>query len=302
MPLDINLSPIYRINGQEDSAMPGMLAVTPPKVTARGREGDRLIVYLLLAGNSTFTTTEYKKIAEDAAAVYYQTPRAVTSALRASAEQVNKILLDRNMKSSAQGQYALGYLVLASIRESQCIFSISGPMHAYTFSQTETRHIFEPSVSGKGLGSSQNSHIHYAQIDLNVGDLFLLCGKVPNAWSTSLADSKPSSLPSMRRRLTTSTGEDLNAILIQAGIGNGSINFITSSKEEKVDEAPPPDLTPNLPQPTPADSTPAHVLQPSAYAIPLQQKEDPLASLPRQTTPRDFLRLFREPNPKIMLR
>jgi len=82
MPLDINLSPLYRIGGQEDANMPGVLALNPPKNAARGRETDRLIVYVLLAGNSTFTTTEYKKLAEDAAQVYYQTPRATTSALK----------------------------------------------------------------------------------------------------------------------------------------------------------------------------------------------------------------------------
>ncbi|MFN3490615.1 MAG: hypothetical protein ACK40V_00175 [Anaerolineales bacterium] len=119
MPLDIHLSQLYRINGQEASNMPGALALNPPKNAARGRETDRLIVYLLLAGNSTFTTTEYKKLAEDAAQVYYQTPRATTSALKAAADFVNKTLLEKNMSTSASGKYALGYLLLDSFRESK---------------------------------------------------------------------------------------------------------------------------------------------------------------------------------------
>ncbi|HNO30979.1 MAG TPA: hypothetical protein PKI78_04265, partial [Anaerolineales bacterium] len=82
MPLDLNLSPIYRINGQETSEMPGVIALTPPKTAARGREQDRLLVYLLLTGNSTITLNEYRKLAEDAAHIFYQTPRATTSALR----------------------------------------------------------------------------------------------------------------------------------------------------------------------------------------------------------------------------
>ncbi|HCR71145.1 MAG TPA: hypothetical protein DIW23_06865 [Anaerolineae bacterium] len=281
MPLDINLSPLYRIGGQEDANMPGVLALNPPKNAARGRETDRLIVYLLLAGNSTFTTTEYKKIAEDAAQVYYQTPRATTSALKASADFVNKTLLEKNMSTSASGKYALGYLLLASFRESQCIFSISGPMQAYVFNQHETKHVFEPSVSGKGLGSSQNIHIHFAQADLNVGDLLLLCGKVPNAWSTALKDAKISSLDTMRRKLTTITHDDLNALLIQSGIGSGVIHFGTSKPQ---DETPPLDSTANLPQPAEKESTPAHVLQPSAYAIPAQEKVE----IPKQTLPREF--------------
>lgn len=131
MPIDLNLSPLYRINGQEDDAMPGVLALSPPKNAARGREHDRLIVYLLLAGNSTFTTTEYMRLAEDAAKVFYETPRALTSALRAATDHVNKTLLERNMSTSSRGQYALGWLLLAAVRETQCTLSLSGPMHAY---------------------------------------------------------------------------------------------------------------------------------------------------------------------------
>jgi hypothetical protein len=263
MPLDINLSPLYRIGGQEDANMPGVLALMPPKNAARGREQDRLIVYLLLAGNSTFTTTEYKKLAEDTANIFYQTPRATTSALKASADYVNKILLERNMASSARGQYALGYLLLASIREAQCIFSISGPLQAFVF-------------------------IHYAQADLSPNDILLFCGRVPHAWLAPLKDSKLSSFDSMRRRLTTITNEDLNAILIHASDGIGNINFF--SKEENLPDAdskPLPDSSSSLPtEPQPSS---VHVLQPSAYAIPPDLTQtNPLASVPRQTMPREF--------------
>lgn len=277
MPIDINLSPLYRINGQEETAMPGVLSLMPPKNAARGREADRLIVYLLLAGNSSFTTTEYKKLAEDTANVFYQTPRATTSAIKAAAEYVNKILLERNMASTTRGQYALGYLLLASIRDTQCIFSISGPLHAFVINQNETRYVFEPSVAGKGLGSSQNAHIHFSQADLNVGDLLLLCGKVPNAWSAPLKDAKPASLDAFRRRLTTITTDDLNAVLIQATIGNGDFNIVSSVQAEKQDETPPLNLTPSLPKPAETESTPAHVLQPSAYKV-----EQPKPNLPRE--------------------
>lgn len=281
MPLDINLSPLYRIGGQEDANMPGVLALNAPKNVARGRETDRLIVYLLLAGTATFTTSEYKKLAEDAAQVYYQTPRATTSALKAAADFVNKTLLEKNMATSASGKYALGYLLLASFRESQCIFSISGPMQAYVFTRYESKHIFEPTVSGKGLGSSQNIHIHFAQADLNVGDLLLLCGRVPNIWSSTLKDAKISSLDSMRRKLTTITDEDLNALLIQPAVGNGTIHFGTSKPQ---DETPPLDPTDKLPQLAEKESTPAHVLQPSTYANPVQEN----IGTPKQTLPREF--------------
>lgn len=303
MPLDINLSPLYRINGQELAEMPGVLAVMPPKTAARGREQDRLFVYLLLTGNSTFTTTEYRKLAEDAANVYFQTPRAVTSALRAAADFINKTLLERNMKTSANGQYAIAWLSLAAVRESQCIFSTNGPMHTYWFGQGEARHFFEPVSAGKGLGSSQTVNIHYAQTPLQAGDLMLFCGRLPNAWAEPLNDAQPSSFEAMRRRLTALTGEDLNAVLLQTveGMGETVIRVpgnVAPAKVNPVEETPPQTPTEEPVLVEEAEPTPeAHVLQPSAYAIPPQKEEahpaqhntsDLLASLPHKTIPREF--------------
>lgn len=280
--------------------MPGVLGLTPPKNAARGREQDRLVVYSVLAGNSTFTTSEYMKVAESAGRVFYETPRALTSALRAATDHVNKTLLERNMSTSSQGKYVLGWLLLAAFREGQCTFSLSGPMHAYWFGARESRHFFEPAISGKGLGSSQSIHIHYAQTSIETGDLLLFCGRVPTAWVAPLDDAKPSSLEVMRRRLAALTSEDLNAVLMQATNGTGLIHFVTgpssAPRKEEEEEAPPPDLSPSLPAAKEAESAPGHVLQPSAYAIPPEQKEapsqsqtlDPLANLPRQSTPREF--------------
>lgn len=307
MPLDINLSPIYRIQGRDQANMPGMLALDPPRNAARGREQDRLIVYLALTGNAAITTGEYRKFAEDAAAAYYQTPRAVTSALRAAADSLNKVLLERNMQTSAQGQYTLAWMALAALRESQCIFSVNGPIHAYWFGANGSRHFFDPSISGKGLGSSQTIAIHYAQSDLNPGDLMLFCGRVPDAWVAPLEDAKPSSFDAMRRRLTTLTTEDLNAVLFQTVAGTGAVNVYNGTNEPKADtpatekameEEPAPLPAPDLPAFQGPEPTPeAHVLQPSAYAIPPQREEarpyaapavDPLANLPHKTAPRDF--------------
>lgn len=305
MALDLILSPLYRINGQETASMPGLLALTPQRNEARGREQDRLMAYLLLTGNSTFTTSEYMQVAEGAAKVFYSTSGSITSALRAAGEAVNKTLLDRNMSTSSRGLYAVGWLTLAAVRESQCTFLLSGPMHIYYFGKNEARHIFEPNVSGRGLGMSQAAGIHYAQVTLEAGDRLLLCGKIPNGWESALADPTPSSLDSMRRRLTILTNDDLNAVLVQAAEGAGLVNLLKGSaelREEKAQEASAPaPLTSSLPRRTETGATPAqpqefaaHIVQPSAYSIPPQAEESRAAgrdfpsSIPRagsQTQP-----------------
>ncbi len=315
MTLDLTLAPLYRISGQEIASLPGLLALTPPSNAARGREKDRLIVYLLLTGNSTFSTTEYLQVAQDAANIFYQTSGALTRALRTAADLVNKTLLERNMTTSARGQYAIGWLTLAALRDTQCTLSLSGPMHAYWFSQHETRHIHEPVVSGKGLGTNQTTNIHYAQTGLSAGDRLLFFGRAPSAWDSALDDPIPSSLDAMRRRLTTLTSADLNAVLMQATDGAGVLNLlngIPESKEDKKEETAAPlasrlppspsatlrtglprhEETFSTPEPDPAAAPTAHVLQPSAYAIPPQHAEEQLHSNPlphtQSAASRDF--------------
>jgi hypothetical protein len=298
MALDLTLSPIYRINGQEISSLPGLVAQTPPQNSARGRDRDRLVVYLLLTGNSTFSSTEYLKVAQDAANTFYKTPGALTSALRTAADHVNKILFDRNMTTNTQGQYAVGWLTLAALRDTQCTLSMCGPMHVFWFGQNESRHIHEPMVSGKGLGSNLTMNIHYAQTTLSAGDRLLFFGRAPSAWDGVLSNAASSSAEAMRHRLSTVTSADLNAVLIHAAEGAGVLNLLKGTGESKAETKldAPPDLTPGLTQheetfPAPAadsaDAPPAHVIQPSAYAIPPQREE----SIPQEQPPastRDF--------------
>jgi hypothetical protein len=289
MPLDLTLSPLYRINGQEISSLPGLLALAPPRNAARGREHDRLIVYLLLTGNAVFSTSEYMQIAQDAANIFFQTAGALTSALRAAAEGVNKILLERNMAKSVQGQYALGWLTLAALRETQCTLALSGPMHAYWFGQNETRHIHEPVVSGKGLGINQTVNVHYAQTALSAGERLLFFGRAPSAWDSALNDPTASSLDAMRRRLVTLTNADLNAVLMQAMEGAGVLNLLNGDKKEET-AAPTPTLQPvQEALSAPPLDAPAHILQSSTYA-PAPQPEKRSETNPSATlrAPRDF--------------
>ena len=310
MALDLTLAPLYRINGQEIASLPGLLALTPPANAARIRTQDRLLVYLLLTGNAVFSSSEYMQVAQDAANVFFQTSGSLTSALRASTENVNKTLLDRNMSTSGRGQYVNGWLTLVALRDAQCTLSMSGPMHIFWFGKDENRHIHEPAASGKGLGISQSTNIYYGQVGLSAGDRMVLAGRVPHAWESTLDDSRPSSLDAMRRRLSALTRDDLNSVLIQATDGKGEFHLLkglpeTKEEVEVKEETPAPlDVISSLPHKQEEESTPeqvdpaneesepvteipetveqqepeprgAHYVQPSAYAIPPQHEETP---------------------------
>ena len=208
--------------------MPGLLALTPPRKTARGRERDNFIAYLMLSGNTMFSTAEFRQLLNEAAGTFYQLAGPLTSAMRRAADQINSKLLERNLATTSRGQYALGLLVLAVIRENQCTLLLSGPTHVVWVGDGQSRHIHEPALSGKGLGSSQSTSAYLSQIELHPQDLLALCGTFPRDWEADLLNERPpASLDASYRKLTFAKG-DLNAVLIQPQSGHGTITVLRS--------------------------------------------------------------------------
>ena len=318
-----------------------MLAVTAPRKTARGREKDNLIIYLMLSGNATFSTAELSQLNNNAANLFYQSAGSLTSAMRKAAENINSVLLERNLATTGRGQYALGLLVLAVIRDAQCTLLLSGPTHAVWVSEGQSRHIHDAALSGKGLGSSQSIQTYLSQVELHTNDLLVLCGKFPKDWEADLLGERPpASLDASYRKLTFTKG-DLNAALIQPQSGHGSITVlraeVSASRPPQDKPAPiieefvaPESFTPQLNDKDFADSREsaiedsqleqspisnslvsdslltnsqtsasiteeeldelvdfaAHMVQPSAYAIPPQPEEKlPFPPFPKEASP-----------------
>jgi hypothetical protein len=291
---DLNILPIHRINNQELDSLPGLLAVTPPRRTARGREKDNLVVYLMLSGNAPLSNAELKDLNNKASGLFYQSPGPLTSAMRKVMESINTALLERNRSTTGRGQYALALLVLAVVRESQCTLLLSGPTHAVWVSEGQSRHIHDAALSGKGLGSSQSVQTYFSQVELHPQDLLVLCGKFPKDWEADLLNERPpASLNACYRKLTFTKG-DLHAALIQTQPGNGTITTLRPDLNAARPTPTPPFPVPTIkessfPEETPAAQSPisnspvsaisedeldeladfaAHMVQPSAYAMP----------------------------------
>ncbi len=261
---DLNILPIHRINGQETADLPGLLAVTPPRKAARGREKDNLIVYLMPSGNAAFSTAELTQLNNNAANLFYQSAGSLTSAMRKAAESINTALLERNLSTTGRGQYALGLLVLAVVRDThdtQCTLLLSGPTHAVWISEGQSRHIHDAALSGKGLGSSQSIRTYFSQVELHPNDLLVLCGKFPTDWEADLINERPpASLDASYRKLTLTKG-DLHAALVHAQSGQGIITVLRPDLSTARQPAP---------QPSPA-------LAPGASVDGTQDKPAPVA-------------------------
>ncbi len=285
--MDLTLVPLYRVNGQDQASLPGLMAAMPPRRAARSREHDRLIVYLHLTGNVSFSTGEYMQFASRATVAFYDTHGSLTSALRAAAESINKPLFDRNMASSGRGQYVAGMLILAAIRDAHVTLLLSGPVHTYLSGSQGLQDISD-AFSGKGLGLNPVLPFYFSQAELQAGDRMIFSSKIPAAWESALKDASPASLEAVRRRLMTLTSEDLNAALLYAAPGSGLLTVLRpasetqASTEEAATIVPEPERAVPSPLESKSTAVPAgtaptpevHTLQPSAYAIPLEPEEE----------------------------
>lgn len=289
MPLDLTLAPLYRLHGQEPASLPGLSVAPPPRKTARGREVDRLAVQLLLTGNATFSVSEYAQVAALAAERFHQSPGPMTSAMRAAAEAINAYLLDRNMSTSSRGQYVIGWLALLAVRDTHCTVLLSGPLHAFIMG-AENRHVFEPALSGRGLGIAQSTTHYFTQTELRPGDRILLAGRVPSAWETILSDAPPAPLEVMRRRLMGITGEDLHALLMQASEGPGAITLthMPEARPAATGEAHVAARPPAAAKPQPEPAAPA-VPQPEPQAAPptVHPVPEAMAAAPEAPAPEE---------------
>ncbi len=223
---DLNLLPFYRIKGQEWPQLPGLLTMLPPHRTARGRENDRLVIYLTFSGNDPFSASEYNQTAAQMARQFYQTPGSVTSAIRSVAETLNQLLVDRNLRTTGKGQYIIGRMILGVLHGSQFVFAQCGPTHVFHLTGKDARQVHDAQISGRGLGIGQATPLYFSQLDLNPGDQLVLCADLPSGWETALLGTSLATPDSLRRELLTITTEDLNAVQVEVQPGKGNLNVL----------------------------------------------------------------------------
>jgi hypothetical protein len=272
--LDLNILSLYRINGQEWPQLPGLLALNPPRKTARGRDQDRLLVYLTLAGNVMYSSSEYAEITQQIAERFYATPGSLTFALKSAVEALNTTLVERNMQTTSKGHYSLGALVLAALRGGLLYIVQSGPTHAYWLVGGEARHFNDSALAGKGLGLSQTARMYFAQASPSSGDRLLFCAALPPNWDKALSEERgAASLEATRRRLLAVTDSNVSAVLFQVQAGSGAMNLLRPAKDSPAETA----------QPAAPAPTPPPAIQPAAPAQTVTAP--PVAALPPKVEP-----------------
>lgn len=283
-PFDLTFLSVFRSEGQEWSALPGFLAQNPPKKCARGRENDRLVAYLSLSGNISYSSSDYQNMLEGLSESFYHTPGSLTFALKSAVVSLNDHLVEENMKTTGKGLYGIGSLVLANLRENSMYIVQAGPVHVYHLSG-QANYIHDTNLAGKGLGLSQTAEMFFAQIVIEPGDRLLISNSLPPNWERSLTEGRGSTaLDITRRRLLAITNENVRAFLMLATEGSGAISILSAGKAGNTPDGQ--EISASVPNPNPDDLNGAAELP--EFDFPIQNDSDsPSLTEPVDLQPED---------------
>ncbi len=262
--IDLNLLQLIRQGNELVSTSADLYAVTPPRRTARGREADNLVIYLSITGNSSLSAETQDQLLEELAHKFYKTSGSLTAAMRTIVDTLNLYLLDRNLRSTSQGRQGIGQLLMVASKAETIYIAQCGNVHAFVITPAETRHLYDPQSSGRGLGLSRNTPIRFLQAQLSAGDYVVLATEASPNWSeTSLQAVK--SIEALRARLLETANNDINAVIIQAATGTGKLRMLRR-KAEAAETALPAEQTPAMAGATETPTTPIRVAEDLAEA------------------------------------
>lgn len=283
---DLNYLPLHLSNGMEIAELPGLWVAAAPRRAQRSRSKDMLIMLLTLTGSEAQPPDNLNQILERLAYVYFQAPGSVTSGMHAAVDQLNALLIKRNLKTSNEDQRVTGIFSLVVLRRDQLYIAHAGPTYTYLLAQKGLTTFHDAQNAGRGLGLARSVKLAYFREAVQPNDLLLLSAASPQDWQTSgLAGGLSIPLDQLRRRLLSQASGQLEAALIQFTPGKGEallqkprIPFISAGLGEKLaaQEAPSPAQPVEASQPAP---------QPQAAAAPPEPAPARPAAPPR-TLPR----------------
>ena len=224
---DFHLMPICREAGQDQPGLPGLLSTSAPRRAARGRENDHLILYLEVVGNAPFPRERIQQALPGLAKIYFESPGSRSYAMRGVAEGLNDLILKFNLQEALGGQQAIGLLTQVVLHEDQFYMAQSGAVHAFYLNNDGIQHLYEPSLSGRGVGFGQTTSIRFFQSKVRPNDVLLLAARPAPSWtSVSLSWVHGQGPSALRRRLFDRSVTNLSGLLIHAHAGKGLVQVV----------------------------------------------------------------------------
>jgi hypothetical protein len=221
---DLNYLPLHLANGMESSELPGLMVRSAPRRAERSRSKDLLIVQLTLTGEQVQPPDNINQFLERLVNDYFKSPGSVTTGMRAAVDQLNALLVKRNLKMGSESLRVIGILNLVVLRREQLYIAHAGPTHSFLLSRKGIEDFSDSHNAGRGLGLARSVKLAYFRADIQANDLLLMCADPPENWQTDgLTGGLHIPLDQFRRRLLNQAGSQLQASLVQFAPGKGEI-------------------------------------------------------------------------------
>ncbi|MBG0788646.1 MAG: hypothetical protein H0S79_26455 [Anaerolineaceae bacterium] len=309
---DLNILPIHLRQGRNTPDSTGIQAFSPPRRAARGREEDVLILALHFSDKDELSDDLVQTWTEHLSHTFYKTAGTVTAALRSLIETLNLTLMERNIKTAAEGVSVTAAVNLAVIHRRSLYIAQAGQTYAFVLNHQGLERHTDNSQTDRGLGVSRTPTIRYYQDEIGTGAYFFTTTTPLENWQDSLhfSESYPS-LDQLRRRLLNQAPSRFDLGLVQLLAGEGKINLIRPVVRGTTPEQPAPQETDEKPviEEPPVEQEKVTVPIPAQPEIPAEQvdlvqeesteqpeevvpeqprKVEPRGEMPERETPRQM--------------
>jgi len=236
---DLNILPIHLRQGRNIPDSTGIQAFSPPRRAARGREEDVLILALHFSNKDEISDELVQTWTEHLSYTFYKTAGTVTAALRSLIDTLNLTLMERNIKTAAEGVSVTAAVNMAVIHRRSLYIAQSGQTHAFVLNHQGVEHHADSGQTDRGLGVSRTPTIRYYQDEIGTGAYFFTTTTPAENWQDTLLFSENyPSLDQLRRRLLNQAPSEFDLGLIQLLAGEGKINLIRPVARSTASEKP----------------------------------------------------------------
>jgi len=213
--------------------LPGLLAASPPRRSARRRSQEELILYLKIAGNAPLSESASNQLLEKLAEVFFKTDGSTTSAMRNTADVLNKYLLDRNMRAASRGLRGVGMFTQIVLRDNRMLLAQCGESHLHFIQSGSVEHLYDPELSGSGLGVSKLYKVRYHQLGITPDQLLILSSEPPPSWAGNALKNLPKmNLDAVMERLLHRVQGNIEAAVIVPRPGRRGIDILSSPHDD----------------------------------------------------------------------
>ena len=231
--MDFLYYPLVKKQGVESEEFPGALLTGSVRGAHRHRTKDTLAVLLSISGDHRYSREEIQELVKNASDIFFASQGSVTRAMQAACDQVNKLILDRNLDRGYEGIRAVGSIGLAAFHNDWLFVAQYGSTVATLISSEQYEEFGVSEGQSETLGQNKRIMPRFYQSGIKPGDLILMNGNPPASWNSYyLAGSASLSMGQVKQRLLDQVTGNLEAIVIKCAEGSGQVSIHNWSEVE----------------------------------------------------------------------